>query len=78
MPIGQVKWFDTKKGYGFIVSEEGKDVFVHYTVIEGDGFRFLHDGETVSYTLGEKSTKGLRASQVTRQAGGAHGSFVSS
>lgn len=77
MPIGQVKWFDTKKGYGFIVSEEGKDVFVHYTVIEGDGFRFLHDGETVSYKLGE-STKGLRACQVTRQSGGGQGTFVSS
>lgn len=77
MPIGQVKWFDTKKGYGFIVSEEGKDVFVHYTVIEGEGFRFLHDGETVSYTLGENS-KGLRANQVTRQPGGSHGAYVSS
>ena len=43
MPTGTVKWFDSKKGFGFIVGPEGKDVFVHFTRIEGDGFRSLRD-----------------------------------
>ncbi|HVT89419.1 MAG TPA: cold-shock protein [Tepidisphaeraceae bacterium] len=65
MPIGAVKWFDTKKGYGFILNSEGKDVFVHYTSIEGDGFRSLKEGEKVEYeqTQGEK---GLLAKNVKR------------
>ena len=49
MPTGNVKWFDSKKGFGFIVNADGKDVFVHYATIEGDGFRTLADGETVEY-----------------------------
>ena len=48
MPIGKVKWFDPKKGYGFIIGDQGQDVFVHYTSIAGEGFRALKDGETVS------------------------------
>jgi CspA family cold shock protein len=62
---GSVKWFDSKKGFGFIVGPEGKDVFVHFTRIEGDGFRSLRDGETVEYehTQGEK---GLLATAVRR------------
>lgn len=63
MTGGNVKWFDTKKGYGFIVGPEGKDVFVHYSSIEGDGFRSLHEGEEVQYDLTE-TTKGLAASHV--------------
>ena len=62
---GQVKWFDPKKGYGFIVGPEGRDVFVHYSQIQGDGFRSLKDGETVHYELIE-GDKGLQARSVER------------
>ena len=64
---GQVKWFDPKKGYGFITGPEGQDVFVHYSQIEGDGFRSLKDGETVDYELIE-SEKGWQARTVAREA----------
>lgn len=63
MTGGSVKWFDTKKGYGFIVGPEGKDVFVHYSSIEGDGFRSLHEGDRVEYDLVE-TAKGLAAAHV--------------
>ncbi len=63
MTDGQVKWFDTKKGYGFIVGPEGRDVFVHYSSIEGDGFRSLREGEQVEYELIE-TAKGLAAAHV--------------
>lgn len=62
---GQVKWFDPKKGYGFIVGPEGQDVFVHYSHIEADGFRLLKDGETVDYELTE-GDKGFQARAVQR------------
>jgi len=65
MPTGKVKWFDPKKGYGFIIGEEGQDVFVHYTSIIGDGFRALKDGEMVTYDL-VKGEKGHQARNVTR------------
>lgn len=65
MPTGKVKWFDPKKGYGFIIGDEGQDVFVHYTSIAGSGFRSLADGETVDYEL-IKSEKGFQAQKVTR------------
>lgn len=65
MAKGTVKWFHRKKGYGFITTDNGEDVFVHYTTIEGDGFRFLNDGETVEYEV-EKAAKGLKAISVTR------------
>ena len=67
MPTGTVKWFDTKKGFGFIVNSEGKDVFVHYTSIEGDGFRALKDGEQVEYEQ-IQGEKGLLAKSVKRVA----------
>ncbi len=67
MPSGKVKWFDPKKGYGFIVGEAGQDVFVHYTTIEGEGFRALKDGETVDYELVE-GDKGFQAKNVRRLA----------
>jgi CspA family cold shock protein len=70
MPTGKVKWFDPKKGYGFIVGEQGQDVFVHYTSIAGDGFRVLKDGETVDYEL-IKGDKGLQARNVVRPPDGA-------
>jgi CspA family cold shock protein len=65
MTTGTVKWFDSKKGFGFIVNADGKDVFVHFSCIEGDGFRALKDGETVEYeeTSGDK---GLCAKVVRR------------
>ncbi len=62
---GTVKWFDSKKGYGFIVGPEGKDVFVHFSVIEGDGFRSLRDGEEVEYEF-KQGDKGLLANTVKR------------
>ena len=65
MAKGTVKWFHRKKGYGFITTDNGEDVFVHYTTIQGDGFRFLNDGETVEYEA-EKAAKGLKATSVTR------------
>ena len=70
MPTGKVKWFDPKKGYGFILDEQGKDVFVHYSAIAGDGFRALKDGQTVNYEVVEGG-KGLQAQNVvpvTQQA----------
>jgi CspA family cold shock protein len=60
-----VKWFDTKKGFGFIVGPEGQDVFVHFSSIEGDGFRSLKDGETVDYDMAQ-GAKGFSASHVKR------------
>jgi CspA family cold shock protein len=65
MAIGTVKWFDSKKGFGFILNAEGKDVFVHFSCIEGDGFRALKDGESVEYEPAE-GAKGLQAKTVRR------------
>ena len=65
MATGTVKWFDAKKGFGFILNEQGKDVFVHFSSIEGDGFRSLKDGETVQYEL-VQGDKGLSAVKVRR------------
>jgi CspA family cold shock protein len=65
---GTVKWFDSKKGYGFIVGPEGKDVFVHFSVIEGEGFRSLRDGEEVDYEF-HQGDKGLLANAVRRVDG---------
>ena len=65
MPHGTVKWFDSKKGFGFIVGSEGEDIFVHFSVIQGDGFRSLKDGEAVDYEV-ERGAKGLLAKNVRR------------
>ena len=65
MPTGKVKWFDPKKGYGFIIGDEGQDVFVHYTSIIGEGFRALKDGELVDYELVE-GAKGYQARNVIK------------
>lgn len=61
---GTVKWFDAKKGYGFITREGEKDVFVHYSAIQGDGYRKLEDGQTVEFTIVE-GRKGLEAGELT-------------
>ena len=63
--IGTVKWFNDEKGFGFIEHESGRDVFVHYSVIETEGFKTLKDGEAVSYSLAE-GDKGLHAARVVR------------
>lgn len=65
MSNGTVKWFDSKKGFGFILNTDGKDVFVHFSSIEGDGFRSLKDGEQVEYEQVE-GNKGLSALKVKR------------
>jgi len=66
MDVGTVKWFDSKKGYGFIKGpDDGHDIFVHYTSIEGEGFRSLKNGESVEFELVD-SGKGLQAQQVRR------------
>jgi len=62
---GTVKWFDPRKGFGFIVGPEGQDIFVHYTQIEGDGFRVLRDGSPVKYDA-ERTDKGWHATKVER------------
>ena len=67
MTIGTVKWFDSKKGFGFIMNPEGMDVFVHFSSIEGDGFRSLKDGEKVEYEQ-VSGDKGLSAQAVKRVA----------
>ena len=67
METGTVKWFDSKKGFGFILDAEGKDVFVHFSSIEGEGFRALKDGESVEYEPAV-GAKGLQAKTVRRIA----------
>jgi CspA family cold shock protein len=68
MATGKVKWFNDQKGFGFIASDkDAKDIFVHHTVIEGEGFRTLQDGETVEYEA-EDGPKGLKALRVRRVA----------
>jgi len=62
---GRVKWFDERKGYGFIEWDEGEDVFVHYSSIRDQGFRTLEEGEKVRFRVA-KGAKGLQALDVTR------------
>ncbi|MEA3448975.1 MAG: cold-shock protein [Bacteroidota bacterium] len=64
MTNGIVKWFSDKKGYGFIEQEEGPDVFVHHSGIEGEGFKTLHDGDRVTFDI-EQGAKGPSAVNVT-------------
>ncbi len=60
---GRVKWFDEKKGFGFIEAQDGKDVFVHFRAIMGDGFKTLTDGQEVSFEV-EQGQKGPQAVNV--------------
>lgn len=64
MQRGKVKWFDSKKGYGIIVNEEGKDVFVHYSGINMEGFRCLDGGQTVEFEIMDVE-RGRQAINVT-------------
>lgn len=61
---GRVKWFDEKKGFGFIEQQEGDDVFVHFRAIQGDGFKTLTEGQEVQFDI-EQGQKGPQANNVT-------------
>ena len=63
MANGTVKWFNDSKGFGFIQQDNGEDVFVHFSAIQGDGFRNLEEGQHVEFTV-EKGPKGLQAANV--------------
>ena len=62
---GKVKWFNNSKGYGFIGQDEGADVFVHYSAIEGDGFKSLQEGDSVEFEI-VQGQKGPQADKVTK------------
>ena len=62
---GTVKWFNAAKGYGFIAHEGGKDVFVHFSAIQADGYRSLNEGDKVEFSI-EDSPKGPQASNVVK------------
>ena len=63
MTIGTVKWFNDAKGYGFITPEDGKDVFVHHSSIQGEGYKSLKEGQKVEFQI-EKGPKGDQATNV--------------
>ena len=63
MKQGTVKWFNAEKGFGFITSEEGKDIFVHFSAIQADGYKSLEEGQTVDYDVTE-TDRGPQAQNV--------------
>ncbi|MGI6308518.1 MAG: cold-shock protein [Dethiobacteria bacterium] len=63
---GRVKWFNAEKGYGFIESDEGGDVFVHFSAIQGEGFKTLEEGEEVTFDV-VQGNRGLQAENVVRK-----------
>ena len=67
MSEGTVKWFNPRKGYGFITAEDDKDIFVHYADISGEGYKTLVEGDTVTFDIVE-GEKGLRAENVVHKS----------
>ena len=65
MSTGTVKWFNAEKGFGFITTDSGKDIFVHFSAIEGDGFKSLDEGQQVSFDI-TQGDKGDQATNVNR------------
>ena len=65
MSNGTVKWFNAEKGYGFISQESGDDVFVHFSAIQGEGFKTLEEGQALSYDLTE-GARGMQAANVVK------------
>lgn len=65
MAKGKVKWFSNQKGYGFVTTDSGSDVFVHYSAIQGDGYKTLEQGQAVEFEI-EKGPKGEQATKVVR------------
>lgn len=66
MEQGNVKWFNAEKGFGFIESEEGADIFVHFSAIQGDGFKTLDEGQTVEFDIVE-GERGPQAANVVKK-----------
>ena len=66
MAVGKVKWFNDRKGYGFIEQPGGEDVFVHFSVIEGEGFKSLDEGQEVEFEV-TQGPKGLQAALVAKR-----------
>lgn len=65
MATGKVKWFNNQKGYGFITTDAGTDVFVHFSAIQGDGYKTLQEGQAVEFEI-EKGPKGEQATKVNK------------
>jgi len=63
MAVGKVKWFNNGKGYGFIETEEGKDVFVHFSAVQGEGYKTLNEGQSVEFEVSD-GEKGPQANNV--------------
>jgi CspA family cold shock protein len=65
MPKGVVKWFNPKKGYGFITSEDGKEIFVHFSSVQGEGYKTLREGDEVNFEI-TQGEKGEQATEVVK------------